>query len=73
MDEEQIAMIEEWLDELVAMAWKYPSSARPFLSIIAEEGEFYFEGVKTLEETLRVIENRGSLYFQEYADESRGQ
>lgn len=73
MDEEQIAMIREWLEELIAMAQEYPSSARPFLSIIAEEGEFYFEGVKTLDETLRVIENRGSLYFQENADAPRGQ
>ncbi len=72
MDEEQIAMIKEWLEELIAMAQEYPSSTKPFLRIITEEGEFYFEGVKTLDETLQVIENRGSLYFQENADDSRG-
>lgn len=73
MDEEQIAMIKEWLEELIAMSQEYPSSARPLRSIILEEGEFYFEGVKTLDETLRVIENRGSLYLQENADDPRGQ
>lgn len=65
MDEEQIALIKEWLDELTAMACKYPTFDASFLNIIAEEGEFYFNGVKTLEETLQVIENKGRLYFQE--------
>ncbi|MCM1214547.1 MAG: extracellular solute-binding protein [Lachnospiraceae bacterium] len=68
MDEEQLAIIEEWREELTAMADVYPSFTDSFLDIIGEESAFYFEGVKTLEETLRVIENRGSLYFQENAD-----
>jgi len=73
MDEEQIAVIREWLEELTAMASEYPSSAEPFLDIIREEGEFYFEGIKTLDETLQVIENRGRLYFQENAGYSHEQ
>ncbi len=53
------------LEELTAMASPYPSSDFALLEIIYEEAEVYFEGGKTLEETLQVIENRGRMYLQE--------
>lgn len=45
---------------------KLTSFVKPIQDIILEE-ELYFEGYKTLEEALRVIKNRGRLYFQENA------
>lgn len=63
--EEDLAVIEKWLDELTAMAGVFPYSVRPFEVIIEEEWESYYEGDKTLEEALQVIEGRGKLYFQE--------
>ena len=53
------------LEELTAMASPYPSAGQPLLEIIYEEAEVYFEGGKTLDETLQVIENRGRIYLQE--------
>lgn len=38
---------------------------RPILRIIQEEAEAYFEGVKSLEETIDVINNRANLYVEE--------
>lgn len=64
-NEEELDVIEKWLDEITAMADIYPVSAKQFRAIIEEESEPYYEGDKTLEEVLQVIEGRGKLYFQE--------
>lgn len=66
MTDERIAeYLAAWEDAREITTMHY-MRVRPILLIIEEEAEYYFEGVKSLEETIDVINNRVGLYIGEH-------
>ena len=62
LSEEQLR---DHVNVLVGMVSTFHASDMPFWNILEEEANIYFKGEKTLEETLQMIENRGSMYLEE--------
>ena len=59
--EEKIAQYREFLED----ARPLPLRTVPLLDIILEEAEYYFDGMKSVEEVSAVIQNRVQLYMDE--------
>ena len=59
--EEKIAQYREFLED----ARPLPLRTVPLLDIILEEAEYYFDGMKSIEEVSAVIQNRVQLYMDE--------
>ena len=55
----------EELTQAIQNARVCPLRTEPLLSIVCDETETYFNGTKTLDEVIKVIENRVKLYLQE--------
>ncbi len=62
MTKEKGAELAEYLDTVRTN----PKKTQPILSIIYEETDSYFNGNKTIEEVVSVIENRVQLYLNEH-------
>ena len=61
---------DEWVEAFIKMAEEtrtLPVRTRPILDIICDEAEDYFNGTKSVEEVVRVMENRVRLYINENA------
>lgn len=61
---------EEWMEAFTKMAEEtrpLPVRTEPILDIICDEAEDYFNGIKGVEEVVRVLENRVQLYMSENA------
>ena len=58
---EQVSRIEALLDAGQQAPWK----TKPILEIIKEESEAYFDGSKTAEEVIEILQNRVQLYLDE--------
>lgn len=61
---------EEWVEAFVKTAEEtrtLPVRTEPVLDIICDEAEDYFNGVKSVEEVVRVMENRIRLFLSENA------
>lgn len=52
--------------ELVEDARAFPEEMEALLDIVCEEAEYYFDGVKSFEETADIINNRVGLYIGEH-------
>ena len=59
--EERVAEYLDFLEEARA----FPGDMDPLLDIICEKAEYYFDGVKSFEEMVDVINNRVGLYIKE--------
>ena len=58
----------EWVEAFTQMAEEtrpLPVRTKPILDIICDEAEDYFNGIKSVEEVIRVMENRVRLYMNE--------
>lgn len=61
---------EEWVESFTKMAEEtrsLPIRTEPILDIICDEAEDYFNGMKSVEEVVRVMENRVRLFLSENA------
>lgn len=60
---------QERVDEIIAtieQAKPFPVKVEPILDIICEEAQYYFNGVKSAEEVISIMENRVQLYLKEH-------
>lgn len=55
------------LESLLGRAVFFPYKTQEILAIIEEETALYFDGSKSMEETVDVIQNRVQLYLDEQA------
>lgn len=59
---------EEWIEAFIKAAEDarpLPVRTKPVLEVIREEAEDYFNGMKSLEEVISIMENRVQLYLNE--------
>ena len=61
---EEQAVIE--LRQMLSEARSLPYKTAPLLNIIAEETAYYFDGAKSMEEVIKLVQNRVQLYLNEH-------
>ena len=62
LEEQAVTDLRRMLSEARALPYK----TRPLLSIISEETAYYFNGAKSMEETVSLVQNRVKLYLEEH-------
>ena len=53
------------LKDLINGAGAYPDAVEKIIDMIYEESQMYFEGDKSLDDTVKIIQNRVSTYLSE--------
>ena len=63
LEEQTVTDLRRMLSEARALPYK----TRPLLSIISEETAYYFNGAKSMEEVISLVQNRVQLFLEEQA------